>query len=306
VSETSGPRETSDFRLGICLPPYYPDVGGLDIVKNARLAEALGFDDVWCPDHIVFRRPICDLQVMAAMALAATERLQVCLGVMQLGLRHPVAVAKWLGALAQESPRRLVAGLGIGGDYREEWLNVGVDPAERGRRFDEALSVLPALLANQAVSHQGTYHQFDIEPLFASPPAKIPLWIGARLDGAIRRAAQADGFLAMVRTPDEFAAQRQELFTAAAARGLPDPQTGISVVASVVGTDAEAKARCGEFFRSVYGLPEGRGDRRSVGGVSAVHDLIEGYRSVGANRVSLMIIDPPEVAWPILADKCLG
>ena len=292
------------FRLGVTLPHYYDGSGPLDVVGRARLAEQLGFDDLWCPDHVLFRRPIGDAQVIAAMAAAATSRIAICLGVLQAATRHPLALAKWLGTLAYESDGRLVAGLGVGGDYATEWEALGLSPAERGRRFDEVLAVLPPLLEGKGLSHDGPFHSFDVEPLFPAPPPPLPIWIGARLDGAIRRAALVDGWLGMNRWPDEFAEQRRLLLAEADRLQSPPPQTGMYFVASVEGTDAEAKRRCADFYRACYGLPADRGERRAVGGLTQVCDLIAGYREAGADRVGVQIIDAPEHAWERVAEAC--
>jgi alkanesulfonate monooxygenase SsuD/methylene tetrahydromethanopterin reductase-like flavin-dependent oxidoreductase (luciferase family) len=292
-----------DLRVGINLRGYYETTGGLEITKRARLAEKLGFDDLWFGDHTVFRRPMGDIQVMTAMAAAVTERIQICLGVIQVGLRHPVTLAKWLGALSHEVPGRVLAGIGVGGAYRDEWTALGIEASQRGKRFDEVMSVLPELLANKTVSHHGANFDFEVGPLFSSPPPPLPFWIGARVDASLPRMENVDGWFAMNRLPEEFATERKTL---ADARPPHRPlETGIAIVASVLGTDAEAKARCAEYFRSLYGLPPGRGERRSVGGVAALRDLLAQYREGGADRVALMIIDEPESALPIVARALL-
>ena len=285
------------MRVGINLPAHYPATGGLDIVRLARLAESLGFDDFWVSDHLTARLPMGDVQVMAAMAGAATERLQICTGVIQAGMRHPLVLAKFLGALSHEIPGRLVAGIGVGGDDHAEWASLGLDATQRGRRFDEILPVLGQLLANQSVDHDGTFYRFAVDPLFASPPPPVPIWIGARLDGAIRRAAHVDGWFGMLSAPNEFAAARAKLVETAASAGRPAPKTGIGFVASVVGSDADATERCASYFRRIYGLPPDRGFRRAVGGLGRLRDLVEEYRSAGADRICITIVDPPDVAW---------
>lgn len=292
-------------RIGLGILGYYGPVGGLQIVRWARLAEQLGFDDIWLPDHVTYRVPIGDAQVMAGMAAAATDTLQVCTGVIQAPLRHPLVLAKWLGSLAHEIPGRVVAGLGVGGDFRPEWQRLGIDPGRRGRMFDEVLEVLPRLLANESVSHRGEFYEFDVEPLFGSAPEPIPIWVGARLDGAIRRAALVDGWLGMLRWPEEFAAQRAQVRHEAERIGRPAPATGISIAAAVLGSEAEARERCAEFYRSSYGLPVGRGERRAVGGIPALRELVNGYRAAGAERISIAVLDPPDEAWPLVAAACL-
>ena len=289
------------FRLGISVPAYYGGSGGLEIVRLARLAEALGFDDLWMPDHVAFRKPIGDVQVMAAMAGAATERIQICTGVIQAAMRHPLALGKFLGALSHELPGRLVAGLGIGGDYRPEWQALGMDPARRGRLFDEVLAVLGPILRNEAVAHLGEFYRIEVDPLFGTPPPPIPIWIGARLEGAMHRAAAAEGWLGMLSRPDEFAAVRSRLVREARTAGRTAPKTGMLIVASVVGSDTAAKDRCAAFLRGIYGLAPGRGGRGAIGGLGTLRDMVAEYREAGADRVCITLVDPPDEAWPELA-----
>ena len=60
-----------------------------------------------------------------------------------------------------------------------------------------------------------------------------------------------------------------------------------------------------EFLRSVYGLAEGRAEKRVVGGVAQLRDLIEGYAEAGVDRVVVTLIDEPEESWELLAKGLL-
>jgi alkanesulfonate monooxygenase SsuD/methylene tetrahydromethanopterin reductase-like flavin-dependent oxidoreductase (luciferase family) len=290
------------MRIGVSLPAHYAEGGGLAVAARARLAESLGFDDLWVPDHVMFRMPMGDVHVLAALAIGATERILVCTGVVQAGLRHPMVLAKLLGTLSLEAPGRVVAGLGVGGDYREEWHALGIDPSTRGARFEEVLDTLPALMRNEPVHHDGEHFRFDAVPLFGTVPPPVPVWIGARETTASRRALRADGWLGMLRRPDEFAAVRRQLLDEAVVAGRPPIGTGMALVASVGGTDGEARARCADFFRRSYGLPPERGERRAIGGVAQLTDQIAGFREAGADRLSITLVDEPEAAWPLVAE----
>jgi alkanesulfonate monooxygenase SsuD/methylene tetrahydromethanopterin reductase-like flavin-dependent oxidoreductase (luciferase family) len=102
-----------------------------------------GLDFLVVGDHLSFNGGQgFDGIVSAAFALAAHPRLPVLIGVYQLALRHPLAVARQLSTLAQVAPGRLLLGVGAGGEDRREVANAGVDPTTRGRRLDESIRVL--------------------------------------------------------------------------------------------------------------------------------------------------------------------
>jgi alkanesulfonate monooxygenase SsuD/methylene tetrahydromethanopterin reductase-like flavin-dependent oxidoreductase (luciferase family) len=89
--------------------------------------------------------------VVLAAAAGATERIHLGVGVMVLALRDPAWAAKQLASLQHVSGGRVVLGVGAGGVKHgtEAWEAVGVPYAERGRRTDEALALLPGLIRGE-------------------------------------------------------------------------------------------------------------------------------------------------------------
>jgi alkanesulfonate monooxygenase SsuD/methylene tetrahydromethanopterin reductase-like flavin-dependent oxidoreductase (luciferase family) len=120
-----------------------------DVAEQARHAEQLGLDGIFVGDHLKPAGPYPESMVVLAAAAASTERIHVGVGVMVLALRDPAWAAKQLATLQHVSGRRVVLGVGTGGAVHgtEAWDAVGVPYAERGRRTDEALSLLPGLIA---------------------------------------------------------------------------------------------------------------------------------------------------------------
>ncbi len=84
---------------------------------------------------------------MQATALAMLHpALPIHTGVYLLPLRHPVLVARQLADIDRLAPGRLVFGVGVGGEDRHEVAVCGVDPATRGLRMNECLTVVRQLL----------------------------------------------------------------------------------------------------------------------------------------------------------------
>ena len=103
---------------------------------TADLAERLQFDSVWVGDHVAFAVPIMDPLLQLAQLAAHNQRLQLGTAVYLLPLRHPTPVAKQVATLDHLTGGRLVFGVGVGGEFPNEYAACGVPVNERGARLD--------------------------------------------------------------------------------------------------------------------------------------------------------------------------
>ena len=166
--------------------------GGQDAAR-AFLAEAgaAGIDHVCCGDHVSFLAGVGFDGLVQATALALLHpTLPVYTGLYLLPLRHPVLVARQLADIGRLAPGRLIFGVGVGGEDRHEVSVCGVDPATRGLRMDECLTVLRQLLTGTSVTFHGRFFDLDEAVIVPSPAAPIPITVGGRSDAAIRRAGR--------------------------------------------------------------------------------------------------------------------
>jgi probable F420-dependent oxidoreductase len=177
-------------------------------------AEELGYDSIWAGDHISYRNPILDVVVALSTFAAVTRRITVGAGVVLLPLRHPSVVAKEFASLDYVSGGRVILGVGVGGESGPDFDAVGVSPSERGRRTDEAMRALRALLGEPPASFAGRFFSFDgisIEPRPAQAGGP-PLWVGGRSEAALRRAATlGDGWIPIWVSAERFADGLAEL-----------------------------------------------------------------------------------------------
>ena len=119
-------------------------------------------DHLCMGDHVSFHGGQGFDGLLQAAALASlTSTMTVETAVYLLGLRHPVPVARQVATVAQLAPGRFVFGVGLGGEDRHELEICGVDPTTRGRRLDECLAIVRALLAGETVDFSGRIFQIE-------------------------------------------------------------------------------------------------------------------------------------------------
>jgi alkanesulfonate monooxygenase SsuD/methylene tetrahydromethanopterin reductase-like flavin-dependent oxidoreductase (luciferase family) len=161
------------LRLGLFLPTidalrgprWLP--GWTELRELARLAEDVGFDALFVPDHLIFRASaywgIDDAEsrgtweawtVLAALA-EATTRVQIGPFVSASSFRQPTLLAKMAVTLDEISDGRLILGLGTG-SHRPEYPAFGFEWDHLASRFDEALQVtVPCCAKDGSISSDG-------------------------------------------------------------------------------------------------------------------------------------------------------
>ena len=194
------------------------------------LCEDEGIDSIWQTDRITSGHP--NLEAMTAMAAlaGATKRLLFGMNVIALALRDPVLVAKQCATVDVLSGGRILPAFGIGTPHSPDWAAIGISPAGRGKRTDEALDIIKRLFAGERFDFDGEYYQLkDVRISPAPVQAKIPMWIGGSSKAAIRRTARiGTGWLGGRETPAEAAVVVEEVKAAAVKYGrkVPDDHYG--------------------------------------------------------------------------------
>jgi probable F420-dependent oxidoreductase len=197
-----------------------PDV----LAEVARRAEALGFESLWVPEHLVVplemstpypysadgRFPgganvaLHDPLIALTYVAACTTRIKLGTGVFVLPLRNTLAVAKAAASLDLLSNGRFLFGIGVGW-LAEEFAAVGMPFAGRAARTREAIRLMRTLWSEEAPRFDGRFHQvpavgFSPKPAQAGGP---PIILGGESPAALRRAATlGDGWIGVSHTPD--------------------------------------------------------------------------------------------------------
>jgi alkanesulfonate monooxygenase SsuD/methylene tetrahydromethanopterin reductase-like flavin-dependent oxidoreductase (luciferase family) len=295
-------------RCGVLLPSFDPlrTGGPPQIVPAARLAEELGFDAVWAGDHLACPAPGLDAPGCLSAAAAVTERIGLGFSVMLLGLRAPAWAAKQLATIdALAGPGRLRLGVGVGGEFPAEFEAAGVPVRQRGARLDDALTVMPDLLAGRSVDYDGRAQRITSPPLEPSMAAPPPVYVGGRGEPALTRAARfGDVWLPMWMSPAKVAERSERLAELAALEDRPCPSKALLILTRIDDdaghARAQAEAHIAGQYRMALDLVERWTLLDSIDG--AVQRLAE-YAEVGVQEFLLLTLgDDPLTQYERLAD----
>jgi probable F420-dependent oxidoreductase len=132
-------------------------VDGAAVAESARRAEAMGYDAMLVPDHLI--EQLSPIPTLATIA-AATERLRIGAFVHNNDLRHPAVLAQDLASLDVLSGGRLDVAVGAGWNRPEyEAIGLPFDPVGvRVARLTEAIAVLKGCFAEGPFSFAGEYY----------------------------------------------------------------------------------------------------------------------------------------------------
>jgi alkanesulfonate monooxygenase SsuD/methylene tetrahydromethanopterin reductase-like flavin-dependent oxidoreductase (luciferase family) len=261
----------------------------------AEVGEA-EIDHICCGDHVSFFVGTgFDGMVQAAALAMLHPALPIHIAIYLLPLRHPLLVARQLADIDRLSPGRLTFGVGVGGEDRREVSNCGVDPATRGARMDECLTVLRQLLTGAAVTFHGAF--IDVEEAMISPaPAPIPIVIGGRSDVAVRRVGRlGDGWLGVWNSPRRFAAAAQLAAEEAARAGRADPPArhAMQVWCGLAGSKEAARGCLAPVMQAYYQLPFERFERYCPYGTAEdVAEFLAPYVEAGCTEFNLIPQSP--------------
>ncbi len=169
----------------------------------AQAAEAMGFDLVLFPDHLVSEGPerqlnprdiVYDHLVIAATVAAATKKVRIGHLVLCNLFRHPMITAQALMTLDHVSNGRLLAGIGTGWTQTEfEMSGIAFPPiAERLRMLDEALTCMRSLWTEERTTFNGEFYHLRDAIMWPKPIQKPhpPIIIGGGGKGLLRIAAK--------------------------------------------------------------------------------------------------------------------
>lgn len=170
-----------------------------ELSERFALADELGFDHAWLPDHLMptdppHDRPFFEAWTALAALAAQTTRVHIAVLVSSNTFRHPAVLARQAVTVDHVSGGRLILGIGTGW-YQHEHDRFGLrlpQPAERVDQLEEALDVITALLSAQPVSYEGRHYRLSEARALPAPLQRpgIPILIAAHRPRMLRLAAR--------------------------------------------------------------------------------------------------------------------
>ena len=253
--------------ISMPLPPPLP-AHTVDGAFFAREAERLGFESVWCAEHIIAPVTVTKSQsaffaggqvpgfqdplIALARASAVTRTIKLGTSVLLVPEHNPLHLAKQIASLDLYSGGRFLLGVGAGW-LQEESEIMGVDFPHRWSQAIEAVRVMKELWTKDAAEFHGKYYDFPPVRCYPKPAQKPhpPVLFGGVAPTVEKRVvAHGDGWAPERITPEE----------------LKRRLVGLHALAREAGRDP------GAIQISIHGKkPE--------------KDIVSSYLEAGANRV---------------------
>lgn len=221
------------------------------VLKEARLAEQLGYHDVWVTEHHFIPFGINPSALtLAAFLLGQTCRLRVGTAVTLAPLYHPLQLAEQAALLDQCSGGRFDFGIGRGG-YLAEFEAFGIDPERWTDEVECTASVLLDAWRSKEVSARNRWATFG--PVSVNPRPRTsphpPLFLASTTPSTVAFAA-ANGLplLHYWGTPLEARMATERLYAEAASA----PIDHIHALVVVVADDEASRAALAEKLKQSF------------------------------------------------------
>jgi 5,10-methylenetetrahydromethanopterin reductase len=196
--------------IGVMLAREVPPA---DVRAFAGAVDAAGYEELWVVEDCFWTSGVAN----AALALGATERVHVGIGILPAVLRNRALGAMELATLAGAYPGRLTAGFGPG---VAGWMRqVGAYPPSPLAALEVTLRDTRALLAGETVTRDGLSDvRLEFPP--AAPPALLAGLTGPK--GIAMAGRTADGVILSEGSSPRFVERaREQLRAARTAPGEP-------------------------------------------------------------------------------------
>jgi alkanesulfonate monooxygenase SsuD/methylene tetrahydromethanopterin reductase-like flavin-dependent oxidoreductase (luciferase family) len=277
-------------RLGVMYDRGLPPEG---LASWARGLEGRGVDELWVVEDLGWAGGVSS----AAVALAATERVTVGIGITPAPLRNPVLLAMELATLARAYRGRLIAGIGHG---VFDWMEaVGALPTSQLALLEETIAVTRSLLRGEEVSLDGREIRIRGARLVHPPEVPPPVIAGVVKKRSLRLSGRvADGTLMIESSgPDDLRTARAEIDAGRAEAGAAAPEAHELVVYAHAFVDEdpervrEATAGLIDEYARFRGIDPG-GVYLPRGAPAAFAGAVEGLWDAGAASVVLHPLGP--------------
>ena len=240
--------ETNEFSVGfVCQPER----------SLVETFEALPIDSLWVGGHVASTNPSPEAMVQLAGLAALTSRVRVGTSILLLPLYPPAIVAKQVADLDRATGGRVTLGVGVGGEYPQEFRACQIPLTERGARTDEAIPLLRRLWSGEEQSHTGRYYPMEDVRIHPAPlqPDGPPIIVAGRKQRAMQRAvALGDGWMPYLYSARRYADSVETIQRLAegSGRDLTNFEWFAFIFVNVHDDDQKAKEETAEFLGGTY------------------------------------------------------
>ena len=274
-------------------------------MRLAKLAEGVGFDALWVPDHVLMDagwEPPVDppgvpsttdeppsgawdcWSILAALA-ATTSHIELGTLVNCTAYRNPARLAKVAATVEEISGGRLTLGLGAGDHWREHQA-LGIPWAKPIGRFEEALQIIVPLLRDGRVDFAGEHYSArDCELLPRGPrPHGPPILIGALGTGP-----------RMLRLVAQYADIWNGWYAFDDAEARPQVEAAMQRVDEACGEHGRSLETLERSIGISAAFPPARGEASTLTGApEEIAEGLAGYRELGVDHIQVVLASPTE------------
>jgi probable F420-dependent oxidoreductase len=264
--------------------------------EEVEALEDLEVNSLWVGGHVASRTASPEAMVQLARLAALSRHVRVGTSILLLPLYQPAIVAKQIADLDQATGGRVTLGVGVGGEYPQEFRACGVPIAERGRRVNEAIPLIRRLWTAEEISHPGPLYPMEQVRIQPAPvqPGGPPIIVAGRKDPAMVRAARlGDGWMPYLYSPRAYAASVQRIRQVAAedGRDLAGFEWTQYLFTCVRDDPDQARAEAVNFLGGTYGQDFGAFVDRvaAVGTADQVAARVQDFVDAGARHIIFAI-----------------
>lgn len=241
---------------------------------SAAAAEEAGFDRLWLAEDFFFTGGIAG----ANLALAATNRIQVGLGVVSAVVRHPALLAMEIATTALAYPGRLLPGIGLG---VPGWMRqMGLFPSSPLAAVTECLNGVRRLLQGDEVTEHGKVFDFNAVKLVHPVRERVPLHLGVIGPKMLERSGEiADGSILSVAAGVDYIRWARERIDAGRRNAGRADRHELTVFAIFAVDDDAAAARAAA--RRTLAFYKAAGGRNALTDAEGISDDLESMVAIG-------------------------
>lgn len=284
-----------------------------DLLEMAcRAEESERFDSVFAGDSLLAQPRLDSVTLLAAIA-GRTHHVKLgpaCMG--SFPLRNPLVLAYEWASLDQLSGGRTImvaCSGGRSGGLAGEYAALNIPVEERQQRLLEHITILRRLWAEDRVSHQGKFFQFEDVALSPKPLQQpAPIWLAsnpaglsaASLERSLRRVARlADGWMTHSIPPETFAERWSVVLDFVREEGRDPSSMGNCLYHNInVGPDREwAFEETKAFLDLYYNADYSRGQIEAWSTFGTAEECIDNLRrwnGSGMQRITLRLCSRDE------------